>query len=246
MRDARLVGPSGDGQWLIIEGDGEHLRLPMDDALRAAVRREMQMPMPLQTGVSPREVQGRIRAGETAAQIAESCGVAVELIARFEGPVLDERRWQAERARRTVVGGTSLQERFAAAVDEAAGDAPGTTWDAWIDREDASWRVSASCADGRSAVWSWDTQTTKLRGQNDLGRFALSGRVVSDDLEAVLRPLASRPAPTPAPPREPQRRGANADPDAPRVGAKRRTSVPSWDEILLGSNPRPPAGESPD
>ena len=56
MRDARLVGPSADGQWLILEGDGEHLRLPMDDALRAAVRRELQMPMPLQTAWPSRSV----------------------------------------------------------------------------------------------------------------------------------------------------------------------------------------------
>jgi hypothetical protein len=108
VRDASFVGLSADGRWLIVERDGEHLRVPVDQQLRAVLRDEVQLPMPLQTAVSPREVQQRIRAGETAAQIAKSAGVAVELVARFEGPILDERRWQAERARRTVVDGTSL------------------------------------------------------------------------------------------------------------------------------------------
>src|SRR5947209_11503889 len=123
MRDASFVGLTADGQWLIVERDGEHLRVPVDDALSAALTKsidaqlhdEVQMPMPLQTAVSPREVQHRIRAGETAAQIARSAGVAVELIARFEGPVLDERRLQTERARHTVVDGLTVEDRFAPA-----------------------------------------------------------------------------------------------------------------------------------
>lgn len=245
MRDARFVGLSADGRWLIIDGAGEHLRVPVDEALRAAVRDEVQMPMPLQTAVSPREVQSRIRAGETAARIAETSGVAVELIARFEGPVLDERRWQAERARRTVVSGMALEERFAAAVHvEADTPAPTIGWDAWVDRDDNGWRIRATCPDGRSAVWSWDAQTTKLRGRDDLARLTLSGRVVTDDLEAVLRPLAGDRDARPRQPAAPRDAAATTSAaETGRSGAKRRTSVPSWDEIMLGSTGRPPADD---
>ena len=250
MRDASFVGLTADGQWLIVERDGEHLRVPVDDALRAAVRDPehdgLQMPMPLQTAVSPREVQHRIRAGESAAQIAKSSGVAVELIARFEGPVLDERRWQAERARATVVDGTSLEERFALATNDDDGSGP-TSWDAWVDSEDGGWRVRAISPDGRAAVWTWDTHTTKLRARDDLARRTLSGRIVSDDLEAVLRPIAAaraereRPEPVPEPVIEavvPVEEPVE-EPLPQRAAAKRRTSIPSWDEIVLGSNRRP-------
>ena len=245
MRDARLVSLSSDGQWLIIDGAGEHLRLPVDDALRAAVRHEVQLPMPLSAPVSPRDVQRRIRNGETAEHIAEGSGVAVERIARFEGPVLDERRWQAERARRSAVDGMSLEERFAVAVHDHEGAAL-VTWDAWVDRDDGGWRISATCADDRSAEWSWDSRTGKLRGRNDLARFALSGRVVGDDLEAVLRPLGSsrdvhearEPSPTQEPP------NTTAPDDAPRTGAKKRPTVPSWGEIVSGST-RPASGFEP-
>lgn len=236
MRDASFAGLSADGQWLIVERDGEHLRVPVDDRLRAALADGAQLPMPLQTAVTPREVQHRIRAGESAAQIAKNAGVAVELIARFEGPVLDERRWQAERARATVVDGTSLEERFALATNDDAGDGP-TSWDAWVDADDGGWRIRAISPDGRSAVWTWDTHTTKLRARDDLARRTLSGRIVSDDLEAVLRPIAAaraeRDRPEPAEDAQPQ----EAAPQ--RASAKRRTAVPSWDEIMLGSAGRP-------
>jgi hypothetical protein len=233
VRDARVVGLSSDGHWLILERDGEHLRLPVDDTLRAAVGREVQMPMPLESALSPREVQRRIRTGETAAQIAETSGVAVDLIARFEGPVLDERRWHAERARRTVVDGTSLEERFASALHDDV--ATPTAWDAYVDGHDGGWRIRASRPDGRAAVWTWDTHTRKLRGCDDLARLALSGRVVSDDLEAVLRPLGSA--------RDPGERLEPAPRELRPTAPKRRTSVPSWDEIMLGSTSLPPAGD---
>src|SRR5947209_7844198 len=237
MRDASFVGFTADGHCLIVERDGEHLRVPLDHALRAAlaaaVAGGVQMPMPLQTAVSPREVQHRIRAGETAAQIAKNSGVAVELIARFEGPVLDERRWQAERARATVVDGSSLEERFALATHDDDGSGP-TSWDAWVDAEGGGWRVRAISPAGHSAVWSWDTHTTKLRARDDLARRALSGHIAADDLEAVLRPIASA--------RAARERPEPVDP-VEKPAAKRRTSIPSWDEIVLGSSGRPAPNE---
>ena len=249
MRDASFAGLSADGQWLLVERDGEHLRVPVDDRLRAALHAlnsgGLQMPMPLQTAVSPREVQHRIRAGETAAQIAKTSGVAVELIARFEGPVLDERRWQAERARATVVDGTSLEERFALATNDDDGSGP-TSWDAWVDAEDGGWRIRAISPDGRAAVWTWDTHTTKLRARDDLARRTLSGRIVSDDLDAVLRPIAvaraerERPEPVDEPPAATD---TGLEPQQQRPAARRRTSIPSWDEIMLGSSGRPSADD---
>jgi hypothetical protein len=250
MRDATFVGLSADGHWLIVERDGEHLRVPVDARLRRALHDEVQMPMPLQTAVSPREVQHRIRAGETAAQIAKSAGVSVELIARFEGPVLDERRWQTERARHTVVDGLPLEERFALATRDDDGHNEGhndahsapTAWDAWVDAEDGGWRVRAISPAGESAVWTWDTHTTKLRGRDDLARRTLSGRIVADDLEAVLRPIAAGRAARPEPVAE-ARADSDAEPARPTGGTKRRTSIPSWDEIMLGSTARPSSSD---
>ena len=190
MRDARFVGLSADGRSLIVEHDGEHLRLAVDDDVRAAVRGQPQMRMPLETRITPRELQSRIRRGESAGDIAAESGVAVELIARFEGPVLDERRWHAEQASRTVVDGTSLAERFASATTRSGEEPEEAAWDSWL-ADDGTWRVRAELDDGRRAVWAWDPRTRRLRGRDDLARFALSGDIAANDLEAVLRPIAA-------------------------------------------------------
>lgn len=190
MRDARFVGLAANGEALIVEHDGEHLRLPLDRQVRAALAGDPQMPMPLEAHVSPRDVQHRIRCGESAADIATSSGVAVELIARFEGPVLDERRWHAEQARRATVDGTPLAERLAAVTAGAVDAEIDPVWDARL-ADDGEWRVVATLPDGRTAEWGWDPRTRRIRGRNDLARLAVSGDIARDDLEAVLRPVAA-------------------------------------------------------
>jgi hypothetical protein len=255
------VGLAADGRALIVEHAGEHVRVVIDDDLRAAVRGHTQPQMRLESRVSPREVQRRIRGGESAEQIAADAGVAVEQIARFEGPVLAERAWQVEQARATEVDGITLEERVA----EVNGDAAEPTWDAWMD-DDGSWRLAAVFGDGRRPVWSWNPQTRRLRGRDDLARLVLSGDIAANDLEAVLRPLASarRLQPAPPPVDEPERpdpvdladRDSDAakdddadeghrasadetDPAAAPSGearGRRRRSVPSWDDIVLGAS----------
>jgi hypothetical protein len=187
VREARLVGLAADGRSLIVERDGEHLRLPVDDRLRAALDGDVQMPMPLTARLSPREIQQRIRCGESAADIARETGVAVELIARFEGPVLAERNHIAERAQKIVVDGTSLGDRVRALADRGRDGPVDVWWDAWVG-DDGEWRVLAAFADGRTACWRWHLQAQRLRPIDDVARAVYgAGR---DDLEAVLRPVA--------------------------------------------------------
>jgi hypothetical protein len=80
--------------------------------------------------------------------------------------------------------------------------------------------------------------------------MTLSGRIVDDELDAVLRPIAAAraerdraaaPEPQSQPESQSQPEAApQQDPvETARPAAKRRTAVPSWDEILLGSGGRP-------
>jgi len=263
VREGRFVGMSADGRAVVVEVAGEHVRVPADDNLRRAITGDGQMPIPLESHVTPREVQHRIRCGETAAEIAAAAGVAVELIARFEGPVLDERRWHAERLRRTEVDGVRVEDRVQA-VAARDGDDPAIEWDAWLG-DDAGWRVRAAFGDGRSSTWAWDPRTQRIRAQDDLARVILSGDVFADDLDAVLRPLSSVrkpsrleavPAPTDDEPTldEADETAADDDTDAvtveeeppaqEAVRSKRRTSVPSWDDIMLGTVRRRPSDDA--
>ncbi|HET6818827.1 MAG TPA: septation protein SepH [Mycobacteriales bacterium] len=248
MREAKFIGMSADGSSLVVELGGEHILVAADDDLRKALAGDGQMSMPLEARLTPREVQHRIRCGQTAAEIASATGVAIELIARFEGPVLDERRHHAEQAQRAEIDGQTLAER---AAEMAGGDVP---WDSWLG-EDDRWRVRAQLGEHRSATWVWDPRTRRLRALDDVARTIQTGGAAADALDAVLRPVATKQAAEPIRPVEVQAAPEDepAEPPSPAAAqpapterAKKRASVPSWDDIMLGTTSRRPSPAEPD
>ena len=111
MRPVRFVALSEDGQALVLADEvGRLLALPIDDrdrrraARRAAARRRSPVaptaadPIP---SLSPRDIQARIRSGESAEDVARIAGVPVDRVLRYAGPVLQERAMLAQHARRT-------------------------------------------------------------------------------------------------------------------------------------------------
>src|SRR5919112_402953 len=83
MHDLRLVGVHDDGEHLLLVDDqGDRYLLGIDDALRAAVRRDRahlgQLQLETQGGLRPRDVQSRIRAGATSEEVAALAGWSVE------------------------------------------------------------------------------------------------------------------------------------------------------------------------
>ena len=75
MRAARLVGLSADGMSVIVATEtGEELAIAADDRLRAALRGDRprlgQLEIEMESVLSPREIQTRIRAGVDLADVA--------------------------------------------------------------------------------------------------------------------------------------------------------------------------------
>lgn len=103
MHDLRLVGVADDGAHvLMVNGDGTRFRLPLDEALRAAVRQDRPRLGQLQIevgGLRPREVQALIRSGLSTQEVADRSGWTVEKVRKFEVPVLAEREYVANLAR---------------------------------------------------------------------------------------------------------------------------------------------------
>ena len=104
MQDLTLVGVHDDGEHLVLVGpDGHRYRVRVDEPLRAAVRRDRARLGQLQVEQSgvlrPKDIQARIRAGQTAEEVAADSGVPVENVRRYEGPVLAEREFVARQAR---------------------------------------------------------------------------------------------------------------------------------------------------
>ena len=109
MQDLRLIGVHEDGQHLLLaDADGGRYRLTLDEALRAAARRDRprlgQLQIEIEGGLRPRDVQALIRRGLSAEEVADRAGWTVEKVRRFEGPVLAEREHVAQVAQQCAVG----------------------------------------------------------------------------------------------------------------------------------------------
>jgi len=177
MQELRLVAVSEDGSYLVLAtaGRGTRFTLPVDDRLRAAVRghfsRLGQFEIEVESPLRPKEIQARIRAGETAEEIAESAGIPVERVRWFEGPVLQEREYMAQQAQRVVVrrqGDASPAPPLGEMVEERLGrrgvDLEEVEWDSWK-CEDSTWRVRLSFFDkGRpqAAEWVFDPRRRQI------------------------------------------------------------------------------------
>src|SRR5499427_8188339 len=109
MQELRLVAVSEDGSYavLVVPGRSGRFALPIDERLRTVARgqfsRLAQYEIEVESPLRPKEIQDRIRAGETADEIADAAGIPIERVRRFEGPVLAERAYRAQEAQRATV-----------------------------------------------------------------------------------------------------------------------------------------------
>ncbi|GAA3925591.1 hypothetical protein GCM10023085_03560 [Actinomadura viridis] len=207
MQELRLVAVSEDGTYLVLAtaGRGTRFTLPVDDRLRAAVRghfsRLGQFEIEVESPLRPKEIQARIRAGETAEEIAESAGIPVERVRWFEGPVLQEREYMAQQAQRVPVrrpGESTPGPPLGETVEERLGrggvDLEEAEWDAWK-CEDGTWRVRLSFFDnGRPHAAEWVFEPRR-RHVSPLDEVAARLTAVEWDDEALgdtVTPLVPR------------------------------------------------------
>ncbi|MGO1315810.1 MAG: septation protein SepH [Cellulomonadaceae bacterium] len=192
MADLELVGFDEDGEHLVLAAPGgARFRLRIDDELRAAVRRDRPRLEHLRASgagsLPPREIQARVRAGLSAQEIAESAGIGIEQVRRYEGPVLAEREFIASRAQRTQVGresdapvlGELVTDRLAAR--EVAPES--LVWDAFRP-SDGPWTVRVDfdvAGSAKTATWSFDPATHALKALDDESRW-LSETEVPDEV----------------------------------------------------------------
>jgi len=190
MADLELIGLHEDGEHLVLAAaDGQRYKLHIDEPLRAAVRRDrpqLEQIRAEQAGTpSPREIQARVRAGQSAEQIAQESGLAVEHVRRFEGPVLAEREFVAEQARGTRVGrdpgapvlGDLVVDRLAA----RGVDPESVAWDAFRETG-GGWTVVARFPvedNAREARWSYDASARAVHAEEDEARW-LSETEIAD------------------------------------------------------------------
>ncbi len=193
MQDLRLVGVHDDGVHLLLSGaGGEMFQLPIDEALRAASRSSAKAPAAASPiAMSPRDIQARIRSGATAADVADLSGLPLAKVERYEGPVLAEREYVAQQARKVEVASPSpghdayrsvfgdnpatLNDMVAHRLSAHGIEPSSVEWDSWR-RPDGSWTVAASFEpknDGKSgigeeppALWTFSPARKSLQNAN--------------------------------------------------------------------------------
>jgi len=285
MQELRLVAVSEDGTYAVLTAPGRSGRfsLPIDDRLRIVARgqfsRLAQYEIEVESPLRPKEIQDRIRAGETAEEIADTAGVPVERVRRFEGPVLAERAYRAQEAQGASVRhpgdsgpGRRLGDVVAERLMHLGADMEEAEWDS-RKRPDGTWLVSLLFTAGdlpRLAEWVFDPRSRHISPADEtaaglcLPDANLPPMTSHRPGSATVTPIGSRLSPPPAEPEsrplaEPVRvpvpsRPAAAEQDdsagqaPPRerparkkaAGSRqRRSSVPSWDEIMFGTSRQP-------
>lgn len=216
-----FTGTSPDRRRLLLVDDqGAEFTLDITPDLRAAVRGEttrlgQQLEIKMSSSIRPREIQTRIRAGESAEAVASAAGTTVDAIMPYVAPVLAEREHVAERAlkaslRRAPGEGAAahtqsrvLGDAVAAHLRAQGADPAEVTWDAYR-RETGRWVLTgAYTAAGRAgtARFTFDAPGNYALSDNDDARW-LVGDVLPepatparDDLQQVReRRLAAVPA----------------------------------------------------
>ena len=243
MRELHVVALSEDGRAVLLatskKASEGGFRLKLDGKLTAALRGDLPRvgeTSVRDTGVSPKDIQARMRAGESAQQIADSAGVPVARVERFAGPVLSERERIIDEARaafltRGRLGPSllSLGDAVEAALAETASLRPESV--EWTARrlDSGHWLVQISYvarARTRTASWVLDPSTRSITA-SDAGSSVLGHR--GD--EPVRRVGTTAPAGRKAAPRKAAPRKAAARKAAPRKAAPRkaaaRKAVPS-------------------
>ena len=151
MRELAFVGLSDDGTALVLSGpDGTRYTVPCDDKLEAAMRRDRtrlgQMEIALD-GTTPKDIQQRVRFGQTPEEISDSSGIPLERVLRFAGPVIAERQHIAAQAVEVELrDGSTSRTLGSTVIDTLAlggADPELIEWDAWR-REDGRWSLLAS------------------------------------------------------------------------------------------------------
>jgi Protein of unknown function (DUF3071) len=230
MQELRLVAVSEDGTYVVLTqpGRGTRFSLPNDERLRAVTRgqfsRLAQYEIEVESPLRPKEIQARIRAGETADQIADAAGVPIERVRWFEGPVLAERAYIAQQAQTASVRrpgdsgpGPRLGEIVAERLQALGMDPDEVRWDS-RKRGDGSWLIELTCEAGGeplTAAWIFDPRRRHAMPDEDqAARLSLpedalqaAGLVLQPSPPArgrgTVTPFVPRSSP-PAPRREPE------------------------------------------
>lgn len=201
MRPVRFVALSEDGMALILTDEvGRMLSLTIDESVVSAIRRDAgiadHLPIEVDASLTPRDIQARIRAGDSATEVARIANVPVEKVLRFAGPVLQERAAMVQVARRTRLKSSDNNATLGDVSDvrlrDHGVDPDIVAWDAFR-RDNGSWRIRATWQSGKAtatAKWDLDKGRSIVSAVDEMAQFLSTDRqpILAQDPELPTRP----------------------------------------------------------
>jgi Protein of unknown function (DUF3071) len=268
MSELRLNGKTEDGNHLaLVDGEGNNYSLRISDTLRATVNQPRLTSVPTVDAtetMSVKEIQRRLRAGESFEQIAREGQISVDKVERFSGPIMQEREYILDRARELIMrkdahrSDLTFADVVIAKLAPRGVDTDVLSWNTWR-LADGTWHIELRYPnrDGNgSATWNFDLARRALDASDDNGAWLIDeeapARVVNPGIihsepthpSRIEEPRVDTQIPRIADLFE----ATEEKPETPRLavireapsatdsqdGITARAKVPSWDEIMFG------------
>jgi hypothetical protein len=277
MTELRLDGKTEDGSHLsLVDTDGNSFSLRISDTLRATVNQPRLTSVPAIDAVetiSVKEIQRRLRAGDSFEQIAREGQTTVDKVERFSGPIMQEREYILENARNLIMRkdihriDLTFREVVLAKLAARGVDTDEVSWNTWR-QPDGTWHIELHYPnrDGNGiATWNFDLSRRALDASDDNGAWLIDEEApVRAPSTAIIYSEPSHPsrleevAPEPEIVRIADLLNAPEEKaETPRLaviretpsaadsqdGITARAKVPSWDEIMFGRKSEEPTEE---
>jgi hypothetical protein len=256
VSELQIIGRSDDGTSLeVMSEDGNIHHLPITEELRSLLSQPRLLavvPDQEVTTVTVKEIQSRLRSGESMISISRTTDWSVEKIEKFSGPIMQERAYViglalAAQLRREKSSPT-LSAATIAQLSPRGVDMASVEWNTWR-LSDGSWDIVLMypAKDGRTneAHWSFDLENRTLEALDDDAAW-ISGDEIESEVQTPSHGIVypTTPAPRLVPVKDNSvTPGVESHPpvetltdDQIRDGITKRLKIPSWDDIMFGGS----------
>jgi hypothetical protein len=260
--DLRLTGRSADGTELeLVDQDGNKFNLRISDSLRANVNQpRLAAVTDFQEEVSTtvKEVQARLRGGESIDSISRTTDWSIEKVENFAGPILQERAFIIAQALATQIKrephAPYLETAVSAKLAPRGVDMATVEWNTHR-KPDGNWQVTLyyPLRDGYSddasntplgeATWLFNLGRRSLLTDDDGARW-IGGEEKQQRPETTVgmvyteapRLVSIKEEIEPYKPTSISVVEDLPDEEAKKDGVTKRIKIPSWDDIMFGKD----------
>lgn len=249
---------TADGQHLVFaDATGTEFTIEASADLLLALRKAL---APISAAsddeLRPAQIQARLRSGITVDQLVAEFGVDEARVRRFEGPVMQERAYVAQRSQRARIKGNTneitLGDQVENLLQERGQSTDELVWDA-TRGEETFWTVSVTRG-GAIAHFGFDTSAQSVWPLDDVARTLIGlaptnqPRLVPVPTEAPVKPvsIARKPEPTNVIKPEPVVATPTPEPVTPVAPVMKPETVTSFEPDPIEVNQDEPVPTEPE